>query len=196
MVVIPTPFCHPRAGGDDTFMQKLTISLIAAVSIDGRIAAYPGHSSDWTSKEDKDFLHKMLDESDCVVVGRRTYEIAKEPLSKRNCIVFSGSSNIQDTSSIYFNPVKQDFAEFVKEKKYTAIAVLGGPGVYTYFLENNLCTDIYLTIEPVVFGRGLPLFEADRFDMKYFRLQSSKLLNTQGSILLHYLFCNSRIKER
>lgn len=177
-------------------MQKITISLIAAVSIDGRIAAYPGHKSDWTSTEDKGFLHTMLDASDCVVVGRRTFEIAREPLSKRNCIVFSESANMQDISAIYFNPAKQDFVELIKEKKYTSIAVLGGTGVYTHFLENNLCTDIYLTIEPVVFGKGLPLFEAEHFEMKNFRLESSRLLNPQGSILLHYSYCNSRIKER
>ena len=164
----------------------LTISLIAAVSIDGRIAGYSGHSSDWTSTEDKDFLHTMLDKSDCIVVGHNSYEIAREPLSKRNCIVFTGSGDKSDTGVVYFNPAKEDFFGFVKGKGYTSIAVLGGTGVYTYFLEHDLCTDFYVTIEPVVFGNGLPLFETKKFEMKNFRFQSSRLLNSQGSILLHY----------
>ena len=167
-------------------MNNLKISLIAAVSIDGRIAGYSGHTSDWTSKEDKDILHAMLDKSDCVVVGRKTYEIAREPLSKRTCIVFTRSGNKSDTGVVYFDPAKQDFFAFVKGKGYTSIAVLGGTEVYTYFLENNLCTDLYLTIEPVVFGMGLPFFKTEKFDMKNFHLQSSQLLNSQGSILLHY----------
>ncbi len=167
-------------------MQPLTIFLIAAISIDGRIAGYSGHKSDWTSKEDKDFLHEMLDASDCVVVGRRTYEIAREPLSKRTCIVFTRSGKNPDTGVVCFNPAKQDFSAFVNEKAYKDIAVLGGTEVYTYFLENNLCTDLYLTIEPVVFGKGLPLFETEKFEMKNFRLQSTQPLNSQGSVLLHY----------
>ncbi|MBI4272604.1 dihydrofolate reductase [Candidatus Uhrbacteria bacterium] len=167
-------------------MKKISISLLAAVSIDGRIAAYSGHKSDWTSKEDKDFLHSMLDASDCVVVGRNTYEIAREPLSKRNCIVFTNMSEKSDRGTVYFNPAKQDFSVFAKEKKYTSIAVLGGTGVYTYFLEHDLCTDLWLTIEPVVFGTGLALFETEKFVMKHFHLQSSRLLNSNGSILLHY----------
>ena len=64
---------------------------IAAATIDGKIALDSGHFSDWTSKEDKDFLHEMLDKSDAVVVGNNTYKTAIGPPSKRNCIVFTAS---------------------------------------------------------------------------------------------------------
>src|SRR3989338_8725514 len=64
---------------------------IAAMTIDGKIALDTGHFSDWTSKEDKDFLHEVLDKSDVIVVGSNTYRTAIEPLSKRNCIVPTSS---------------------------------------------------------------------------------------------------------
>ena len=57
---------------------------IAAVTIDGKIALDAHSGSAWTSREDKDFLHDMLDTSDVVVVGNNTYKAAIEPLSKRN----------------------------------------------------------------------------------------------------------------
>jgi dihydrofolate reductase len=164
----------------------MKISLIAAVSVDGRIAAYPGHKSDWTSKEDKEFLHHMLDENDCVVVGRTTYELAREPLSKRNCVVFSRSKIDERTGLVFMDPQKRKFEAYARDKQYHSIAVLGGTGVYTYFLTARLLTDLYITIEPVVFGRGLPLFEAEKFDMKRFRLVSTRMLNQEGSIVVHY----------
>jgi dihydrofolate reductase len=62
---------------------------VAAVTIDGKIARHPAHFSNWTSKEDKSFLHEFLDACDCIIVGRKTYELAKEPLSKRRCVVLT-----------------------------------------------------------------------------------------------------------
>ncbi|MDO8575841.1 MAG: dihydrofolate reductase family protein [bacterium] len=66
------------------------------------------------------------------------------------------------------------------------MAVLGGTQTYTYFLENDLLDEIYLTIEPVVFGRGLNLFESSKGINASFHLESTKQLNDNGSLLLHY----------
>ena len=90
--------------------MKRIYSLIAATSIDGRIAAPGFEGARWTSKEDKKFLHELLDKSDVVVVGTTTYALAKGPLSKRNCIVFSHKKSLTRTSPklVTINPAKQD----------------------------------------------------------------------------------------
>lgn len=160
---------------------------IAAVTIDGKIALDAGHFSDWTSAEDKDFLHKMLDESGVVVVGNNTYKTAIEPLSKRNCIVFTASVRTSEHKSdvlTYCNPESSDCLPLME--KYEKVAVLGGTQTYTYFLENDLLDEIYLTIEPLVFGRGLNLFESSKNIDAHFRLESTKPLNEKGTLLLHY----------
>ncbi len=161
---------------------------IAAVTIDGKIALDAGHFSDWTSPEDKEFLHKMLDESDVVVVGNNTYKTAIEPLSKRNCIVFTASVRTSEHKSdilTYCNPASSDCIPLME--KYKKVAVLGGTQTYTYFLENDLLDELYLTIEPLVFGRGLNLFESEKNIEAHFRLESTKRLNGKGSLLLHYV---------
>ncbi|OGG49206.1 hypothetical protein A3C18_02195 [Candidatus Kaiserbacteria bacterium RIFCSPHIGHO2_02_FULL_54_11b] len=161
---------------------------IAATTIDGKIALDQGHFSDWTSKEDKDFLHEMLDKSDVVVVGNNTYKTAIEPLSKRNCIVFTASvatSERKNDLLIYCNPASSDCLPLME--KYERVAILGGTQTYTYFLENDLLDEIYLTIEPIVFGRGLNLFETKEPFETRFKLESTKQLNETGSLLLHYL---------
>lgn len=129
----------------------------------------------------------MLDESDVVVVGNNTYKTAQEPLSKRNCIVFTASVRTSEHKSdmlTYCNPESSDCLPLME--KYEKVAVLGGTQTYTYFLENNLLDEIYLTIEPVVFGRGLNLFESSKDINARFRLESTKSLNEKGSVLLHY----------
>lgn len=167
---------------------KIKFRLIAAVTLDGKIAHTSRHLTDWTSKEDKDFLHKKLDESNAVIVGNNTYKTARKPLAKRNCIVITHS--VENTKQIsknclYLNPKNVNIIEALKEKKYQLIDVLGGAQVYSWFLERNLFDDIYLTIEPIIFGSGLSLFDVKVKQIKY-NLKSVKKLNNKGSILLHY----------
>lgn len=162
---------------------------IAAATIDGKIALDAGHFSDWTSREDKDFLHEMLDKSDVVVVGNNTYKTAIEPLSKRNCIVLTSSvatTERKNEKLLLWNPAGISYASVLQNTEIETVAILGGTQTYTYFLENDLLDEIYLTIEPLVFGRGLPLFESSKDAQLRFRLESTKQLNDAGSILLHY----------
>ena len=160
---------------------------IAAVTIDGKIALDPSHFSDWTSKEDKDFLHETLAAVDVIVVGNNTYKTAVGPLSKRNCIVFTASVSTSEHKSetlTYCNPVSSDCVPLLE--KYETVAVLGGTKTYTWFLENDLLDELYLTIEPIVFVRGLNLFESSKDISAQLKLESTKQLNEKGTLLLHY----------
>ncbi len=170
--------------------MKVTFSAIAAITLDGKIAAGEKQFTSWTSREDKKFLRSFLDRSDAVVVGRNTYETAKKPLSKRNCIVLTRSvSGVvrKKKNLIYLNPQKTDILKFVKKFGWKQVAVLGGTKTYTYFLEKGLLDELYLTVEPVVFCSGLPLFNG-KFKIRKPRIISIKKLNRKGSILIHARF--------
>ncbi len=166
-----------------------TYIAIAATTLDGKIALGSKHNSSWTSKEDKNFLHAILDTCDVIIVGNNTYKAAKKPLSKRNCIVFTSSVANQKKVSdnlLYYNPKKTSINKLIKTLGYQKIGILGGAQTYAYLLQKNLLDEIYLTIEPLTFGKGISLFENQKAIIKKFRLVSIKQLNKQGSILLHY----------
>lgn len=171
-------------------MAKLQNRYIAVVatSIDGRIAPEKDYPTNWTSKEDKTFLHRILDDSDLVLVGRRTYEIAKKPLSKRNCLVLTKTAKnfTKRSPNLTFANPSQDLRRYIKDKKYKKIVVLGGMRTYSYCLQKKMLDEIYLTMEPLVFGRGLSIFNLKRWQKVNFRLISAKKLNSKGSLLLHY----------
>ncbi len=63
--------------------------LLAAVSLDGRITCGATEGSEWTSKEDKAFFQHELDRADALIMGRKTFEAIKRPLTPRNRIVFT-----------------------------------------------------------------------------------------------------------
>ena len=166
---------------------KPSYIAVAAVTLDGRIAAHEKELTDWTSKEDKEFLHSFLDTCDTVIVGRATYETARKPLSKRNCIVFTRS--VEGITPVkknltYCNPERADLMRFIQESGYERIAVLGGTKTFTYFLENKLLDEFFLTIEPIIFGRGLPLFDGAPMRER-FQILSVKKLNSDGALLIH-----------
>lgn len=193
-----------------TAQRKPRYIAIVAVTLDGKIATHEKQFTNWTSKEDKKFMRAFLDASDVVIVGRNTYETAKKPLSKRNCIVLTRSVRgiVQKKPNLVFinphtkrashsarkennarsgvgvNPQKTAIAEYIKERRYKTIAILGGTQTYTYFLEHKLIDELYLTIEPVIFGNGLPIFNG-KITRQTARIISIKKLNKTGTVLIH-----------
>ena len=63
--------------------------------------------------------------------------------------------------------------------------LVGGSKIYSSFMKEGLVDELYLTIEPVVFGNGKNLFSDESFETKL-ELVSSKKLNKKGTILLKY----------
>lgn len=190
--------------------MSIKFIAIAAITLDGKIARHKSHMSNWTSQEDKVFMRALLDKCDCIIVGNNTYKTAIKPLSKRNCIVltraapllplgegarlarrsFSEGRRADEGSSgklLYCNPKKVGIKKIIRDHNYKTIAILGGAQTYTFCLENNMLDELYLTIEPVVFGEGINLFADDVVLDKKFKLVSVKKLNKQGSILLKYI---------
>jgi dihydrofolate reductase len=64
-----------------------------------------------------------------------------------------------------------------------AVAICGGASIYNLFMQAGLVDEIYLTVSPLLFGRGLSLFtEPLQTPLKL--LESTTL--DDGAMLLHY----------
>lgn len=173
-----------------------TFVLLVAISIDGKITNGTEEGSGWTSKEDKRIFHRELDRCDVAVMGRKTFQAIERPLTPRNRIVFS----MQKTFSRSL-PRRQAGAEcehviqgdvgslnrLIQKNEWGRIAIVGGTQVYDWFLEHDLVDEMYVTIEPVIFGSGRPFTETRFPTIKRFTLLSSKKLNKDGTSVLHYI---------
>jgi dihydrofolate reductase len=170
-------------------MKKIKLIAIVATSIDGRIAQLPNESSTaWTSKQDKKFLFKILNQSDLIIVGRKTYQVAIKPLSKRNCLVLTNSVKTKKrihSQCLFLNPNQVNLKKFLAKFRGKTVAILGGSQTYSLMLKLNLIDEIYLTIEPLIFGSGYNLFDC-LIDKMRWQLVKIKKLNQFGTILLHY----------
>ncbi|MFH1838576.1 MAG: dihydrofolate reductase family protein [Candidatus Kuenenbacteria bacterium] len=156
-----------------------------ATSIDGRISLSNKTLPNWTSKEDWKFFQKSLAHIDAVVVGRNTYELVAERLRKRNTFVLSSrlKTLMRRGTVTFVNPAKVNLPKLLE--KYKNVAILGGGEVYRFMLENKLLDEIFVTIEPLIFGRGKEMFINCTRTTRV-KLLSIKQLNNNGTLLLHY----------
>ena len=164
----------------------MKVILIAAVSADGKIAERRDQNSlDWTSKEDTRFFIEKTKECGVMVMGRTTFNTIGKPLKGRLIVILTHEeSEVRKEEGLeYTNESLVDIVKRFEEEGREAIAIAGGASIYSQFLKAGLVTDLFLTVEPVLFGSGVPLAEGfDRINMKL--VETRKL--GEESVLLHY----------
>ncbi|MBP6946008.1 MAG: dihydrofolate reductase [Candidatus Pacebacteria bacterium] len=166
-------------------LSKTRFVAYVATSIDGRISLEKRRLPDWTSKEDWKFFQSELAHADAVVVGRNMYLSAQSRLQKRTTFVLSSrvKNTLRKGTVTFVNPACQNLKKLFSV--YKTVAIVGGARVYQTMLDSNLLHELYVTIEPLVFGRGVSMF-SDGVKTNRFELVSVKKLNTKGTLLLHY----------
>lgn len=165
----------------------MQITLLAAMSVDGRIGTGPDQLTDWTSADDKRFFVMKTKEAGVVIMGRRTFQTIGEPLSGRlNVIMTHQEAPFDDIPGVLecTGESPQSVVRSLESRGYTKAVVVGGRDIYSAFLAADLVTDIYVTIEPHIFGDGVPLVEG--VAPKKLQLMQAEKLGEQ-SVLLHYV---------
>ena len=156
--------------------------LIAAVTADGFIARNSSHLASWTSKEDKQFFVEKTKKAGVVVMGLNTFKTMGKALPGRQNIVYAPPGTALEGVEITQDDPKTLLAK-LEQKGFKEVAICGGATIYTMFMEAGLVDKLYLTIEPILFGSGIHLFNKE-LDKKL-ELQSMQKLNEQ-SVLLEY----------
>ncbi len=133
--------------------------IIAAVSADGYIARDEKHAALWTGKEDKRRFVELTKRAGVVVMGSTTYTTLPRPLKERVNIVYSKSKTFEGAEITQKNP--HDLLTELKERGFKEVAICGGSHIYTMFMKAKLVDTLYLTIEPIVFGKGIRLFNEE-----------------------------------
>jgi dihydrofolate reductase len=162
----------------------MNIVLIAAITADGFIGRTSRHAADWTSSEDKKLFVKVTKEAGNMVMGSKTFETIGRALPGRRNIVLTSRPQDYTVEGVEFtNESPSELVERLNRKGLTTLAICGGAHVYHQFMQAGLVNELYLTVEPVLFGSGVKLF-SDVLDVSL-QLVSSEKLN-DDVILLHY----------
>jgi len=162
-----------------------------AMTADGKIAKSSDHFPDWTSREDKKMFLDVTKKHGIVIMGEKTFKTFPKALPDRLNVVFTLEKNPRliggqapETENVKF--VSGDVGKVLEELEnmgYKSAILGGGAFLNTQFLEKKLIDEIWLTIEPKIFGDGLGIFGGD-FDIDLKLLSIDKI--NDDSLVLKY----------
>lgn len=162
----------------------MKVSIIAALTADGFIGRTSDHLADWTSKEDKQLFISLTKEAGVMIMGSRTYDTIGRPLPGRKTVIYTNHpEKYTDPALVATNDSPQSVLDALQKDGYNNVAICGGAQIYDLFLQAGVVTDLHLTIAPLLFGSGVPLFKKET--AAKMSLQSHKLLD-ENSLALHY----------
>lgn len=162
--------------------------IIVAQTADGKIARNSTHEADWTSKADKKHFIEMTKKSGVMVMGLNTFKTFPSPLKDRLHVVYSNEHDPEKDNIPGVVEYTKDTPEILirklEERGFKEVAICGGTTIYTMFIQSGLVKNLYITIEPRMFGEGMSVFnQSVGIKMK---LNSAKIVNDESAVLLEY----------
>lgn len=139
----------------------MKLILMAAITVDGMIGQTSDHLSlDWTSKADTKLFVSITKKAGVMIMGRTTYDTIGRPLPKRlNLILTSQPENFESQPDLleFHKMSPKETCEYLEQKGFTEAILCGGAKTYAQYFEAGLVDEIYLTLEPKLFGNGVNL---------------------------------------
>jgi len=166
-------------------MKRPTVILIMVTSIDGYSTK---HVDGLVAVEDKEHFTDLTQKIGVIIYGQKTYTTLNKTLPGRlNIVRTKTPGKFKNQEQLEFtNKSPKKILEDLSQRGFKQVALVGGAETNTAFLEDGLIDELYLTIDPHLFGSGKRLFDKIKIEKKLTLLES-KMLN-DNTILLHYKF--------
>lgn len=171
-------------------MPRFTLTV--ATSADGFISRGTDEPPQaWASAEEQALFFRDVEAADWAIMGRYTHEAADRP--DRHRIVFSTSqSGWRRPTQLWLDPgtlTPSDLPERVaKVRPLVNGLILGGQRVHDWFLAHGAIDEVHLTVEPIRFGGGIPIFggqettdPVEAFRQRGFVVTAERVLNARGT---------------
>lgn len=163
----------------------MKLTLMMAMTADGRIGRSADHFPDWTGSADKRMFAQASRRAGVVIMGSRTYDTLGKPLAGRHNIVLTRNPQRRaNADNLEFTSQPPSAIIAALEKKGIAEAILaGGAQINTLFARAGLIDEIRVTVAPLIFGAGPGLFDGP-VGLKLDLVES--LVLDDGAVSLHY----------
>lgn len=172
----------------------MKIVLIVAQSLDGFITRHDEPGAGWASAADQKWFRAGLRQFDAQVMARKTYETVRDEIKPdaADAPVRMVMTRDPATYAPETIPQKLEFSDagpaaiiaHLREAGCEACALLGGATVHDLFLDAGLVDELWVTVEPRLFGTGTPVV-ANRRDQQL-KLIAVERLPDSDSVVLKY----------
>jgi len=161
----------------------MKVVLYMAITANGYIAK-ENNETPWSDEEWQSFSN-IVKKIGNLVIGRKTFEIMNQDdefqqIGNPFTVIVS---NKEDNNSNFVNSPEQAI-KLLEKKGFSQILVAGGGMLNSSFMQKGLVDEIYLDVEPFLFGKGIKLFADNEFESKLELLETKQL--SKDTIQLHY----------
>ena len=157
-------------------------TLYMAISANGIIATETG-DEEFLSHENWEKFCELAREFGNFVVGRKTYEAVKkwdggynfDDLVDVEKVVISQDKNFKLDKGYTLANSPEDALAKLSQKGFQKVLITGGANINSAFAKLNLLDEIIFNIEPVMVGKGIPVFAPEDFELKLKLISTEKL---------------------
>lgn len=168
----------------------MKVILTTAMSVNGMIADENG-SEDFLAHENWTAFVKLANKVGNFVYGRKTYEAVLgwpqnylKDLDNVVKVVISEDKSLDPQKSFVCIDSPKQVIDYLGERGCDQVLVAGGSSVYSTFLNEGLADEIITYVNPIVLGRGVPIFGEDIPESRLDLLSADTI--DDGIVELHY----------
>lgn len=170
--------------------MKVTAAYV--ISLNGNFTkGEVGNPREWSSADDQEHYASLVKNHDTIIMGLSTYKkLGAEAEPERLRLVLTKDPEQYAQFTVpgqleFVSVTAEQLIQGLREQGRQNVLLVGG-GVNTQFLNAGLIDELYITVEPKLFGAGKQLFAGSKHDSQL-RLLNATQLNDRGTLLLHYL---------
>ena len=165
--------------------------LIFVSTIDGKITRWGDPMiRSWSSKDDQKYFDAIWNDTRVIIMGSGTYNpdpLKADPKHLYLVLTHQPSKyeglNVPGLLEFTNETPGQVLDRFKNDEKM--VLVVGGSHIATSFLREQLIDELWLTIEPKIFGTGANFVTEEKLDIDL-KLLSSEQINEQGTLITKY----------
>ena len=179
-------------GGATNKSSKVKVILIFVSTLDGKVTKWGNPDiKRWSSHQDQDYYKGVWNESRLIVMGSNTFKADTfKPSPDQQLIIMTTNPGKYKSSQVrgqidFSNESPVALVARYKNEGYEQMLVIGGPHVATSFLKEQLIDELWLTIEPKIFGTGSNFATEANLDINLHLLHVERA-NEQGTLMTKY----------
>jgi dihydrofolate reductase len=166
--------------------------VVFVTTLDGKITRWGDpHVMRWSSKEDQAYFKQTWKDHKLIIMGSSTFDFDPLKPKPENRVVILTRDPTKYTK--YVVPGQLEFSsetpaalsDRFRKEGYAEMLVVGGAHVATSFFREELVDELWLTLEPKIFGKGGNLVVEEELDVTL-KMLSFEKVNEQGTVLTKY----------
>lgn len=164
----------------------MKVTLYMAMTANGMIAR-ENDDAPWSKEVWKEY-YKFVKQKKNIIIGRRTFDLMNsenefERLGFPVTVVLSSKSH-ETGKNVFFAKTPKEAFEIMKKNKISNAVIGGGSKCNSSFLKSGMIDEVYLDIEPWIFGKGIRLFDESEDEASLALIGTRKL--SKNTIRLIY----------